>query len=224
MFFIAVTSPLWLLSLSQLLSVEPDFFIHPIILTELLLAINAATYLTGMILRRRTAKSADGFLNWCTVPILLLYFLLFTTTGVYVNSYAFDLLDARALAAALIMPAAGQLLTLAVCCVLRQEPDVTKTVSTESAVFNCLLSIAVVRFSLDQPDADVASAMPLMILFTSPTSIVVMRMCNNLHKRIQKRYCGSRHERLKRRYSIVSSLLNVAARDGSESASEDFRQ
>ena len=171
-------------------------------------ALHAGAYILGVSLRYVGRKGTEAYLNWFAKPFLLLYSILVITLGVYINMYMFSVLDHRIMAGAAILPLFGYVSGIFISYISRQDGEYVKTIAAETTMSNCLLVMAMERFTLSAPDADITSALPMWILFTSPIPFLI----NSLFKKIQNSVgdrCAKRREKKYRHFSIVSSLLNV---------------
>ena len=175
---------------------------------EIWLGASAGAYLMGVFLNHFRASAADAFLNWFMKPFLLLFCILFITLGMYINLYMFEIVNTRAASAALFMAVLSYLMGTMVSLAARKTSDEIRTMATETTMYNCLLVLVMIRFSLSQPEADISSIMPFWVLFFTPMPFLItcfMFRC----RRVVKRQCEKRRERKYRTFSIVSSLLNV---------------
>jgi len=208
-----VSSPLWLCTACSLvIDCPPAMTSSPstVGLMVAWLVANAVTYVSGLLLRRCTTDSADAFLNWFTVPFLLLYCLLFATLGVYINSYAFDALDTPSLTATALVPAFGYLAACTACAATRlDDRECRRTACAETSMFNSMIALVTIRFTLSVPEADLASAVPMWITFTSLVTVIVSALVTTVIARVRKRYFSRRkRERIKSRFSVISSTMS----------------
>ena len=161
-----------------------------------------------MGLRLCSKDIAEGYLNWFAKPFLLLCSILLITLGIYINIYVFNTLTVISMVAAGSFPLLGYLIGMTVAYIFRQESDYVKTIASETTISNCVLVMVLIRFSFEQPTADLASAISIFILFSSPAPFVLASFCVSVKRRVQLR-CAKRREKKYRTFSIVSSLLNV---------------
>ena len=177
---------------------------------EVWLISQAVAYVAGVVLSYTQLKIAEGFLNWFVKPMLLLCSILFVTIGLYINMYAFDIVEAKVAAAAFLLPASAYGLSTLICCASRQSVDSHTTITTETTFFNCLVVLVSTRFSLPQPDADLVSTMPMWIVFLAPLffiGTILFRRAFACAQISYQRRCESQKQY--RHLSIVSSLINV---------------
>jgi hypothetical protein len=193
----------WLLMPSHL-SRSPISILH----YEIWVATAMVAYILGVIFRFFKECASEAFLNWLVKPLLLLFSLLFVTLGVYINLYMFSMVDMPKIVAAAFLPLLGYVLGFMVSCLSRQDADYKKTLVTETTVWNCLLVLVMIRFSMPQPAADIMSCMPIWILLFTPMPFMMHYVLKRV-KRCMWKSCAKRKEKKYRHFSIVSSLLNV---------------
>ena len=137
-----------------------------------------------MLVKRRKQEISDAFLNWLVKPFLLLALILFVTLGLYINMYIFSVLDTAALVAGAAMPFLGFIIGGSLMLIARQTTTTAKTLSIESAILNSEVTIAALRFTLPQPDGDLASSAAMWLLFLTPAPIVLMFLVYRVKKKI----------------------------------------
>ncbi len=200
--------PLWVFSMGRFLTENTSAIHQSLCYFAMWLTIAAAAHLLGIGVRWASEKTADAYLNWFAKPFLLLYSILFVTIGVYVNNYIFSLLTSPVLLSSILLPVCGYLAGNIVSYLSHQENGHMKTISAESTMSNCLLVLVIIRFSLVQPESDIASCLPFFVLFASPVPFIVNLVLERLKSSVG-RHCEKRRERQSRHLSIVSSLLTV---------------
>lgn len=169
-----------------------DSLHRPLFVGETWLIAYSTSYASGMTLRRHRPTHAAAVLNWVSKPSLLLAVLLYATIGLCLNGYAFTI-DPRVPVAAALLPAAGYtsvFTTVGIRWMVNRLRDAAagrhgrrhgrrsrrrrrrcsfampisnETIATETATSNCLLTLVVLRFSLADPDCDVASSAAIWI-------------------------------------------------------------
>ena len=162
----------------------------------------------GILLNKFKPAVAEAILNWLVKPFLLLFILVFGTIGVYINMYMFHLTDPRVPVAAALLPLTGYMFGMLIAYLSRQDAEYVKTLCTESSMFNCLLVLVMIRFTLPQPDADLCSAVAIWVLILTPLPFILMSVYQSFRRCINDR-CAKRRDAKYRHFSIVSSLLNV---------------
>ncbi|CAH1772496.1 unnamed protein product [Owenia fusiformis] len=203
------TAPLWIFVLGRFFHSAPDSdFLVALYNIELWLAAIVISYFIGMAIRRCRPGVADAILNWLIKPLLLLFCILFFTLGIYINMYMFEFVRTEVLVAAALLPFCGYLVSGVLSLISKQPGVYCKTIGTEMTVFNCMLVLVIIRFSFEQPDADIAAAMPIWVMFLTPTPFLFVFLLTILHKCIGKK-CEKRREKKYRHFSIMSSLVNI---------------
>ena len=203
----AGTTPLWIFAMGRFLS-PTNTGLETILDFEIWLGASAGAYLMGVFLNHFRASAADAFLNWFMKPFLLLFCILFITLGMYINLYMFEIINPQAASAAFFMAFLSYLVGTMVSLAARKTSDEIRTMATETTMYNCLLVLVMIRFSLSQPEADISSIMPFWVLFFTPMPFLITCFIFRC-KRMVRRQCERRRERKYRTFSIVSSLLNV---------------
>ena len=94
---------------------------------------------------------------------------------------------------------------LSVAC--RQKVRFIKSIALESSSFNCLIVLAALRFSLPQPDADLASSIPMWVMFTMPGLYICLAILQKVKSWIDN-FIESRREKQCSDYSVVSGVIN----------------
>lgn len=174
---VPATYPLWifLIDRSTARPQHPSSFgLLQLGLSTAWLAVHAACHQTGFQLRLHlNPRHVDAFLNWLTKPFLLLYAILLTTLGIYINAYTFALLSWSLLAAITLLPAVGFILGTVLGSLTGQKPDVVRVLAAETATANSALALTVMRFALDAPESDTLVTVPFWLAFTSPVPVFV---------------------------------------------------
>ena len=209
--FIAGTTPLWIFAMGRFLT--PPYTVFPLADFEMWIVVTAGSYSLGVFLKRISSTTAEAFLNWLAKPVCLLFTLLYVTLGIYINMYIFSVLSSTVMVVVTLLPVLGYLIGGFISYLSRQQTDSIKTTATETAIFNCMLVLIMIRFSLPQPDADIASTIPMWVLFMSPVPFILAWFTQKIRRCINKQ-CAKRREKKYRHFSIVSSLLNVTSVTG----------
>ncbi|XP_013389854.1 sodium/bile acid cotransporter 5 [Lingula anatina] len=173
MLVVLVTAPLWMLALGQFFP-KPAQSSDPLLNMEIWVAALLVPYASGLLLKQFRPEAAAAMLNWLIKPLLLLVTILFVTLGIYINHYMFDDIPVKPMVASALFPMSGFMLGGGIAFLAKQPKDNVKTIATETAISNCLIVIVSLRFSLDQPSADIASTVPFwVIIFTPATSVLL---------------------------------------------------
>ena len=183
---VAGTAPLWIFVLGQYFQTDPNATLSPRIIPiynfEIWLASIFLAYSAGLVVNRFRPVLADLLLTWVIKPFLLLATILYITVGVYINMYVFELINTYAVLGAILLPLLGCLLGLSLGVVCRQKASFVKTIALETSSLNCLIVLAALRFSLQQPDADLASMIPIWVMFTIPGLFVALAVLQRVHR------------------------------------------
>lgn len=200
---------MWIFVLGQYFQQTEGSKIIPIYNFEIWLASTFFSYTAGLVINRFKPTVADGLLNWFIKPFLLLASILYITVGVYINMYVFDGADKVTIVAAILLPLCGVLVGTVLSIIFRQKSSFSKTIALETSSLNCLIVLVALRFSLNQPDANLASIIPIWVMFTIPALYVILAVLGTIKGKID-RYLESRKKNQSRHYSIASGIVNQA--------------
>jgi len=146
---------------------------------EAWLAVVAVVHLLGVLLQRACPAAATAIVDWLCRPFLLLYAIVFSTIGFYVNVYSLNL---RPLWTTVIVAFATPVTGLGVGALAaavggRLAADgggQWRGVSTETAVMNSGAVLTMLRLAVvSDVDADVLSAPALWAAFATPLTLVL---------------------------------------------------
>ncbi|KAK3591159.1 hypothetical protein CHS0354_029006 [Potamilus streckersoni] len=202
-------APLWIFVLGQYFQQTVGSKIIPIYNFEIWLASTFFSYTAGLVINRFKPCVADAILTWLIKPFLLLSTILYVTLGVYINMYVFEVIEQYTVVAAILLPLCGFLVGTVLSIIFRQKPSFCRTVAIETSSLNCLIVLAALRFSLNQPDADLASVIPIWVMFTIPGLYVLLAILRILKKSIDG-ILENRKQKEYRQYSIASGIINQA--------------
>ena len=185
----------------------------------------AGAYVAALLFRRRCRHLATAAEVWLSKPVLLLFALQFYTVGIAINRYVFavDSLPVLVLVTASV-PAAGYL--SAFCnqfavprrSYCRRRGGVVvlgrklAPAGADLAASNCLLAVVVLRLALDQPEADLASAVPIWLLILHPVPLMWYWVEANVRRyREQKRgEVGLRRSNGSGQFGFAGKFLRVS--------------
>lgn len=167
-------------------------------------------YAGGILLRKFKPAVSDAFLNWLIKPLLLLAFILFITLGLYINMYMFGVLQTSSLAIGGLIPFLGFGIGGGLMLIFRQGKPAAKTLAIESAIMNCIIVIVAVRFTLPQPDADLASAAAMWVLFFTPVPFVLMFIFHRIKRKIMSHFEKKEFEK-EQANTMLSSFAAITA-------------
>ncbi|XP_076441524.1 ileal sodium/bile acid cotransporter-like [Babylonia areolata] len=192
----------------------------PLYSFEIWLAAIFLAYALGLLLNRFRPVAAEMLLNWVIRPFLLLATILYITVGVYINMYVFELINHYAVLGAALLPLTGCLLGCTLSKLCRQQTAFVKTIALETSSLNCLTVLAALRFSLPAPHADLASMVPIWVLFTIPGLYVLLALLQSFYKALllqwRLRRCAQRAASVGSKdspsphhdYDVVSAIVN----------------
>ena len=185
MFTCTVTSVVWASLAEWLYSITSPVADHPpISVTRLMvfdawLAVVAVVHLLGVLLHRSCQPVAVAIVDWLCRPFLLLYAIVFSTIGFYINVYSLDLRPLwTTVVVAFAPPATGLGVgALAAAVGSRLAADVAAgwaVVATETAVMNCGAVLTMIRLGITSDvDADVLSSPALWTTFSTPLTLIL---------------------------------------------------
>jgi len=146
---------------------------------EAWLAVVAVAHLLGVLLQRTCQPAAVAVVDWLCRPFILLYVIVFSTIGFYINVYSLDL---RPLWTIVVVgfapPVTGLFVGALVATVgVRLAADDGcgwSGVATETAVVNCGAVLTMIRFAVaSDVDADVLSSPAFWTTFTTPLTLML---------------------------------------------------
>ncbi|GFN87123.1 sodium bile acid cotransporter [Plakobranchus ocellatus] len=214
-----VTAPLWIFILGQYFHGDPETVLSshsvPVFYFEIWLAASFLAYWAGLIIKRLKPLVADAILMWLIKPFLLLASILYITLGVYINMYVFELVNEYALLGAMLLPFCGCLVGALAAAAFRQSYAFVKTIALETSSLNCLIVMVALRYTLEQPDADLAAMIPIWVMFTIPGLYASLAICNKI-KNVIRHYWDNRNGNKKegdgcaasKAYSVSSSVVS----------------
>lgn len=208
---LAGTAPLWIFVLGQYFHREADIEergerIIPIYNFEIWLAATFFAYTAGLLINRFKPSVAEALLMWIIKPLLLLATILYITLGVYINMYVFELIDNFAVLGAVLLPVCGCLIGFVLSVVCRQKAAFVKTIALETSSLNCLIVLAALRFSLPHEVSDMASTVPIWVMFTIPGLYGVLAILQMV-KRFIENFLESRKFKEARSFSVASGIV-----------------
>ena len=161
----------------------------------LCLALLLIPYVLGVVVRHIKPSISEAILNWLIKPLLLLFMILFVTLGLYINIYAMGVLDKITLTIAGLVPSLGFCIGGGLTLATRQGKPSAKSVGIEAAIMNCLAVIAVIKYTMPQPDADMACASAIAVLFFTPLPFIGMLIFHKIKKKILTYFENRRFEK-----------------------------
>lgn len=161
----------------------------------LCLALLLVPYVLGVLAKHFRPEVSDAILNWLIKPMLLLFMILFITLGLYINIYAIEVLDKLTLAMAGMVPSLGFCVGGGLALVSKQGKASAKSVAIEAAIMNCLAVIAAAKFTMPQPDSDLACAGAIAVLSFTPLPFIGMLIFHKIKKKIMTYFENRKFEK-----------------------------
>lgn len=165
-------------------------------------------YTIGLLVRRHKEVASEACLNWIIKPVLLLAFILFITLGLYINMYMFSVLNNAALMVGGIIPFLGFMIGGAVALICKLGKAAAKSIAIEAAIMNCIMAMVGIRFTLPQPDADLASAGAMWVLFITPIPFLLMFIFHRIKRKIMS-YFEKRKMEKEQRSTMLQSFAAI---------------
>jgi solute carrier family 10 (sodium/bile acid cotransporter), member 3/5 len=114
----------------------------------------------GVVIRRYRPKWAE-FSRKLIRPFTILMMVFIFTFGIYANLYMFYVMTWRTMLAGLIVPWCGYIFGAALAVISKRGRQQVIAIAVETGVQNTGIAIVLLRLSLPQPDADLASVVPV---------------------------------------------------------------
>jgi len=177
----------WLYSVTSPVADHPPISVTRLMVFEAWLAIVAMVHLLGVTLQRTCPEAAAGVVDWLCRPFLLLYAIVFSTIGFYVNVYSLEL---RPLWTTVVVGFAPPMTGLGVGALAAAVSGRLAAaggggewvgVVTETAVVNFGAVLTMVRLGVaSDVDADVLSSPALWTAFTTPLTLLLVAASHQL--------------------------------------------
>lgn len=180
----------------------------PTYLIVICLSVMVVPYSFGVVLKRFKPNVADAMLNWLIKPSLLLFMILFITLGLYINMYAIGVLDKLTMVMAGMVPSLGYCIGGGLTLLARQGKPAAKSVAIEAAITNCLAVIALIKHTMPQPDADMAIAGVMAVLFFTPVPFIGMLVFHKIKKKVMT-YLENRKFEREQQETILKSFAVI---------------
>ena len=183
-----VTSPVWA-SLAEWLysmSPRPPISVNRLVMFEAWLAVVAVVHLLGVLLQHICQPVAVAAVDWLCRPFLLLYAIVFSTVGFYINVYSLDLRPfwttvVVGFAPPVIGLGVGALAAAAGSRLSAEDSRGWAGVATETAVMNCGAVMTMIRLGVSSDvDADVLSSPALWTTFATPLTLMFVAASRRL--------------------------------------------
>lgn len=158
-FCVAVMMPFWLFTLGRSLFGPLRIRIPFVnILTSLISLIGPLAI--GVLIRRYRPNWAN-FAVRLIRPFTVLMMLFIFTFGIYTNMYMFYVMNWRTMLAGLLVPWCGYIFGAVLAVISKRTKEQVIAISVETGVQNTGIAIVLLKYSLPQPDADLAAVLPV---------------------------------------------------------------
>ncbi|KAL5287077.1 hypothetical protein ACFFRR_008180 [Megaselia abdita] len=107
-------------------------------------------------------------------PISMLLILFIIIFAIVTNLYLFELFSWRIIVAGLGLPWIGYILSLLGAKACKQNSADSLTIAIETGIVNTGISIALLKFCLDQPAADLTTVIPVSVAIFTPIPLLVL--------------------------------------------------
>lgn len=169
----------WLCSITSPVADHPPVSVTRLLTFEAWLAVVAVVHLLGVLLQRKYQLVAVAVVDWLCRPFILLYVIVFSTIGFYINVYSLDLRPFWTIIVVGFAPPVTGLFVgvLAAAVGVRLAADDGcgwNGVATETAVMNCGAVMTMIRLAVSSDvDADVLSSPALWTTFATPLTLML---------------------------------------------------
>jgi len=177
--------PLWLFTLGRVLITDDMRINIPFFNIIVMLACYVIPVLIGLLIQRY-AKRLSSVIVRCLRPIYVVFILLMFTFGVWTNLYVFRLIRPLLLLAGCLLPYVGFTLSAVVAFILRQPPPRVLTIAIETGIQNTGVPIVLMKFSLDQPEADLSIVAPIVIAMFMPLPLWIAFAVITIRRRSER--------------------------------------
>merc|ERR550534_3085163 len=127
----------------------------------------ALPLMVGLLIRRYLPKLAC-VLAKTLKPIAALFLFIIITFGVYANLFLFSLMDAKVCFASASLVVLGYTFGGVAASLLRQPWQDSLAIAVETGLQNTGIAVFILRLTLDQPDADINTVIPVTVAIMTP--------------------------------------------------------
>ena len=169
----------WLYSITSPVADHPPISVTRLMMFDAWLAVVAVVHLLGVLLQRTCQPVAVAIVDWLCRPFLLLYAIVFSTIGFYINVYSLDLRPLWTTVVIAFAPPAtglgvGALAAAVGSRLAADEGAGWAIVASEAAVMNCGAVLTMIRLGVaSDVDADVLSSPALWTTFATPLTLML---------------------------------------------------
>ena len=131
------------------------------------------TVFIGLLIKRFAPRVAK-ILAKIIKPMALVIVIYILTFGTYTNLYIFRLMNSwQVVLSAMLVSYIGYLLSFIMAMICRRSWKVTRTIVIETGIQNGALAIFMCKYSLPQPDGDMATVAPATALMTNSFPLII---------------------------------------------------
>jgi len=164
--------PLWTMTLGRLVFTGGDIVV-PYVKIATLAAGLVVPLMIGLVIRRFLPKVANVLAKMLK-PIAGIFVCVIIGFGIYANLYMIQLMDWRVLLSGFSLVMLGYTFGGVTSLLLRQSWPDALTVAIETGVQNTGIAIFILRFTLDQPEADINTVIPVAVAIFTPAPLIFM--------------------------------------------------
>ena len=179
--------PLWLFTVGQKVIYRTDIQIpYENILTSLAGLIIPVGI--GMVIQWKKPTWAKYIIKGIR-PLMVIFFILVFTLGVYANLYIFDVMKntPEILVAGAIIPYVGFLFGGLVALLTCQNRQRIRTIAIETGIQNTGIAIVLLKVSLPEPDNDISIVAPIAAAIFTPIPMLIAITAYEIYKRCYKK-------------------------------------
>uniref|UniRef100_A0A914VCB4 Solute carrier family 10 member 6 n=1 Tax=Plectus sambesii TaxID=2011161 RepID=A0A914VCB4_9BILA len=114
------------------------------------------------------------------------FLVVFSVFGLFANFFIFQLITWRTVLASATLPWFGYILAFSVAYLLRQGWKDSITIAIETGIHNIGIAIIILRFSLPEPDRDLAMVMPISVVFLTGKPLLVTWIVRSIYHKYFK--------------------------------------
>uniref|UniRef100_A0A914EF73 Uncharacterized protein n=1 Tax=Acrobeloides nanus TaxID=290746 RepID=A0A914EF73_9BILA len=105
-------------------------------------------------------------------PFIIFVVVFLIVFGTITNTYMFRLMTWPALTAGLLLPLCGFMFGCFISILLRQPPPNVTAIAIETGVQNTGIAIMLLKFSFQEPDADISALLPVIVACSTPLPLL----------------------------------------------------
>ena len=138
----------------------------------------------GMLIQWKKPNWAK-YITKCIRPLMIIFFILVFTLGVYSNLYIFTLMRNKPeiLLAGALVPYIGFIFGGVTAIIARQSWERIRTIAIETGIQNTGIAIVLLKVSLPAPDNDISIVAPIAAAIFTPIPMLVAIIGYEIYKR-----------------------------------------